>query len=140
VSYDFSYDENGDEVSIYYLSSAATNEYFPTGSYQSIWSARLRVGRFPKRYDYFDKEGRLLTLDDHKSLNRLKKGKLGETAEQAVKRLKRVITILKNNQHLAMESLDEIDNRYLLFCQSKITENELQTQEQKLGVKLPASY
>lgn len=135
VSLDLSFNENGDEVSIYYHSTEKTEEYFPRGSFKNEWTAHRVVGVFPKTYVYYDVSGNLLSHNDSSLLD-LKEGAIGETAEQALNRYEKFIKKLKKNTNVNIDDL----SIYMPKTIRKVTEGELQEQEKAFGITLPPSY
>lgn len=141
-SLELSYSQEGKELSVYYASEEDTMEYFPENRFKNAWKAERIVGSSPKAYNFYDKTGRQLSvLGNHTAeIEKLKTAPENETAEQAIKRLNKVITLLKENKDLDEEIIEELDILHKPHHIKTITETELNTYEKHLGVQFPPSY
>ena len=140
VSLELTHNEEGEEVSNYYRSTADTDEYFPDTSFNNAWRAEKKVGVSPTSYNFYDKANNLLSIQSDPNLNDLKQGKLGETAEQAIERFELVFSILKKKSKIDDDCIEEIEHHSRPYCLEKVSEEILEQHEQSLGVTFPPSY
>ena len=144
VSLELAYDGEGNELTTYYKSTEDTNEHFPDSNLKNVWSAKRVPGSFPRKYEYFDREGNTLSASrkDEKALKKLKEGPDGETALEAMERFEKVMKILENSEDIDEDFEDFIDG--ISYCIPKfsasLTEEELVACEEKFNVTLPLSY
>lgn len=141
-SLELSYNKEGKELSTYYASAGDTMEYFPENSFKNAWKAERIVGSSPKAYDFYDKTGRLLSIqgDNASELKKLKTAPENETAEQAINRLNKVITLLKENKDLDEEIIEELDILHKPYRTQTVSEKDLIGYEENLGIQFPPSY
>ena len=141
VALELSYNDKGNALYIYHKSSEKTDEQFPDCNLKNTWTAKRRPGSIPHEYDYFDKDGKHLSVSNKnkKALEKLKEGPDDETAIQALQRFNKVVELVKKSEDIDPELAEEIAP-YTSENTEKVTEAELQKCEEKFGVTLPPSY
>lgn len=70
----------------------------------------------------------------------LKKGKKDETADQALERFDKFIKLLKPDENIDEETIEDINDHYKFEKYREVIESEIQEQEKKFGITLPQSY
>lgn len=137
---DIFYDEDGNHISIHFMSTDYTEEDFPESCFKNAWKAERIAGVSPKAYRFYDKQGNLLSLENDSKLEELKVGPENETAEQAVKRLDKVIDLIQKSENVDEDFLEELDDFHRPFKLEDVNEEQLSQYEEKLGVIFPPSY
>jgi len=134
---EIAYVENAKET-YWQRSTQDTNEFFfeQDCPFDHAWQARRRPNYSPLTVDYFDKQG--VQIKNSADIEHLRVGAIEETAIAAIKRLKKVIKLVKKD--LNDEGKENIVDSYTPHFHAQITQQELATQEKKLGIKLPPSY
>ncbi|MBW2960569.1 SMI1/KNR4 family protein [Mesonia aestuariivivens] len=130
------------ELATYYTSTEDTYEHFPENPFKNVWKAERVVGVFPKEYNFYDKSGKLLSIEAGRSseLEKLKTAPENETAEQAITRLNKVIAIVKENEDIDEDFLEELADLHQPYQIESVSEEKLAAKEQELGIKFPPSY
>jgi SMI1 / KNR4 family (SUKH-1) len=129
--------ENGKEIEdIWYRCTEETTEFYADYySPNKSWKAIKRIGKIPVEFDFYDKEGNHLngkiTLPEN-----LINGPENETAKEALDRLQNTLNFLESQG----KDLDNFNDNYKPVFKEKVTLNEIQEAEERLGIKFPKSY